>query len=368
MVNSANILIVDDNKVNREVLKDLTFTIEHTPVLAENGALAIARIKKEHPDIVLLDILMPVMDGYEVLDHMKGDTDLRHIPIIMISAVDEMDSVVQCIEKGADDYLIKPFNPILLKARISACLEKKRLRDKEEEYRHQIEEYNQNLSEAYENLQQEYEARILAEKKLKKIRRSVFAFIFVFLFILSYAVFENVHQFLAVTKPIHGQILVAGPSMPVHEAERVAEEFRQGNYKLIITTGEISKNKKVSIHARSFAAALEKAGFDPKQIKILSFPKVEKDRTYTSAAMLKQWLKTTDLSVKAINVYSHGPHARRTWLLYEYVFEPEIKTGIISADNNTYNPQTWWKTSNGVRTTLNEAIAYMYARLIFRPD
>ena len=88
--------------------------------------------------MILLDILMPEMDGYEVLAQVKGDSALRHIPVIMISAVDEMDSVVRCIEMGATDYLPKPFNPALLRARLNASLAEKRLRDLEREYLEQV--------------------------------------------------------------------------------------------------------------------------------------------------------------------------------------------------------------------------------------
>ena len=130
----ATILIVDDNVKNRNVLKDMVVSFGYTPVLAENGIEALAKMKKQSPDMVLLDLLMPKMNGFEVLDHMKGDSNLRHIPVIMISAVGYVYSVIQCIEKGADDYLDKPFNPKLLKARMNSSLEKKRLRGLEKEH------------------------------------------------------------------------------------------------------------------------------------------------------------------------------------------------------------------------------------------
>ena len=141
----ASILVVDDNEKNRLLLNEYIIALGHTPLLAENGLSALAQIRKQPPDLVLLDIMMPVMDGYEVLEHLKNDSNLRHLPVIMITAVDEMESVVRCIEKGADDYLTKPFNPTLLNARISACLEKKRLRDQEEKYRRKIEQFNLHL-------------------------------------------------------------------------------------------------------------------------------------------------------------------------------------------------------------------------------
>ena len=134
MSKSSNILIVDDNQTNRNLLQDLVVTLGHVPYVADNGLTALAHMNKHLPDIVLLDILMPKMDGFEVLARMKADKRLRHIPVIMISAIDEIDSIVRCIEKGADDYLTKPFNPILLKARIGACLEKYRLIKSEQEF------------------------------------------------------------------------------------------------------------------------------------------------------------------------------------------------------------------------------------------
>ncbi|MBI3244804.1 MAG: response regulator [Chloroflexi bacterium] len=125
-------LVVDDNQMNRDMLSRRLKQLGHNFALAENGREALDKLKAESFDLVLLDIMMPEMNGYEVLEHMKADGDLRHIPVIMVSAVDEVDSVVRCIELGADDYLPKPFNPVLLKARVSACLEKKRLRDQEQ--------------------------------------------------------------------------------------------------------------------------------------------------------------------------------------------------------------------------------------------
>ena len=145
MNNPVTILVVDDDKMNRDLLHELILALSYTPILADNGLSALAQIKKQPPDLVLLDILMPEMDGYEVLKHMKNDNVLRHIPVIMISAVDETESVGQCIEEGADDYLLKPFNQTLLRARIGASLDRKQLHDQEQKYQQQIEDYNINL-------------------------------------------------------------------------------------------------------------------------------------------------------------------------------------------------------------------------------
>ncbi len=125
------VLVVDDIEANREVLSRRLERQGYAVATAENGRHALERLSANTFDLVLLDIMMPEMDGYEVLQRLKADETLRHIPVIMISALSELDSVVRCIELGAEDYLPKPFNPTLLKARIGACLEKKRARDRE---------------------------------------------------------------------------------------------------------------------------------------------------------------------------------------------------------------------------------------------
>ena len=127
----GRILVVDDHRTNRLKLALGLRHQGHTVAEAETGRVALEKLRAEPFDLVLLDIVMPEMDGYEVLAHMKGDAALRDIPVIVISAQDELESVVRCIELGAEDYLPKAFDPVLLGARINACLEKKRLRDQQ---------------------------------------------------------------------------------------------------------------------------------------------------------------------------------------------------------------------------------------------
>ncbi|MCC6776891.1 MAG: SpoIIE family protein phosphatase [Hyphomicrobiales bacterium] len=127
---SPALLVVDDNDDNRFTLTRRLAREGYTHLTsAVNGREALERMRASRFDLVLLDVMMPEMNGYQVLEHMHADNDLRDIPVIMISALDQIDSVVRCIELGADDYLTKPFNPVLLRARVSASLEKKRLRD-----------------------------------------------------------------------------------------------------------------------------------------------------------------------------------------------------------------------------------------------
>jgi two-component system cell cycle response regulator len=135
----AALLIVDDNRMSRNLLTRHAERQGYQTATAENGREALGLLRARRFDLVLLDVLMPEMDGYQVLAEIKADADLREIPVIMISAIDEVESVVKCIEMGAEDYLPKPFDPVLLRARIGACLEKKWLRDQEVEYLRQVE-------------------------------------------------------------------------------------------------------------------------------------------------------------------------------------------------------------------------------------
>jgi adenylate cyclase len=125
----ARILIVDDNRTSRLRLQMAVERIGHDAATAENGREALERLQHEQFDLMLLDILMPEMDGYQVLERMKESQELRRIPVIVISTLDEMESVVACIELGAEDHLPKTFEHVLLRARVNASLEKKRLRD-----------------------------------------------------------------------------------------------------------------------------------------------------------------------------------------------------------------------------------------------
>jgi sigma-B regulation protein RsbU (phosphoserine phosphatase) len=124
------LLVVDDNEDNRYTLTQRLQRLGYTNLaMAVNGREALDLLRARAFDLVLLDVMMPEMNGYEVLEQMKADARLRHLPVIMISALDQVESVIRCIELGAEDYLPKPFNPTLLRARVGASLEKKRLRD-----------------------------------------------------------------------------------------------------------------------------------------------------------------------------------------------------------------------------------------------
>ena len=135
---SGRALIVEDNKVNRMLLRRGLDEQGVESIEAEDGRQALDVLAREPVDLILLDLLMPVLDGYQTLERIKADDALRHLPVIVITAVDDLESVVRCIELGATDYLPKPFDSAILRARVSASLAGKRLRDLELEYLEQV--------------------------------------------------------------------------------------------------------------------------------------------------------------------------------------------------------------------------------------
>lgn len=174
MRDKATILIVDDQEANREVLMDQVHLLGHDSILAENGLSALAQVDHHAPDLILLDIMMPEMSGDKVLERLKEDSVLRDIPVIVVSAVDDIDSVARCISMGAEDYLIKPFKNEILKARIGNCLEKKRLHDQEISLRNQVQDYNlrleERVSEQVEQISKAHLAMIFSMSKLAESR------------------------------------------------------------------------------------------------------------------------------------------------------------------------------------------------------
>lgn len=137
----GRVLVVDDSAVNRMILTKALSADGHTAITAEHGleALEVLQSDGEHGiDVVLLDLEMPELDGYETLARIKADDRLRHLPVIVISSVEELDSVVRCIENGAADYLPKPFDAAVLRARLNSSLAAKRLHDLQLEYLEQV--------------------------------------------------------------------------------------------------------------------------------------------------------------------------------------------------------------------------------------
>ncbi|HEX6714778.1 MAG TPA: response regulator [Thermoleophilaceae bacterium] len=128
----STVLVVDDDAINRKLLEHNLVADGHRVITAADGIEALALLREDKPDVVLLDVLMPNLDGFEVLERVKADSTLQDLPVIMISGLEDFDSVIRCIELGAEDYLPKPFDPVLLRARINAGLNKRRVHELEQ--------------------------------------------------------------------------------------------------------------------------------------------------------------------------------------------------------------------------------------------
>ncbi|HEV7863812.1 MAG TPA: response regulator, partial [Acidimicrobiia bacterium] len=165
------VLVVDDDAANRDVLARRLGRLGYTVCEAENGRRALEMMATRPVDLVLLDLNMPDLDGYAVLEARHADPALRDIPTVMISASADMASVVRCIEMGADDHLGKPFDPVLLEARVGACLEKKRLRDQERALLATVSHQAEALSEWNETLEARVAEQIEELGRMARLRR-----------------------------------------------------------------------------------------------------------------------------------------------------------------------------------------------------
>lgn len=150
--NSGSILVVDDEALSRMVLATRLQEDGYQVTEAVGGDEALALVRSQSFDVILLDMLMPDLDGYQVLEALKRDSTVSHIPVIIVSGFDDMESIVKCIEGGAADYVLKPFNPALLRARIRACLADKWLRDLEQAYVREIQVERQRAEDLLLNI------------------------------------------------------------------------------------------------------------------------------------------------------------------------------------------------------------------------
>ncbi len=189
-----------------------------------------------------------------------------------------------------------------------------------------------------------------------------------FLCVIASIVFAilNVHSFLAKNSPVEANVLVVEGWLPDYAIQAAIAEFRKGSYcKLITIGGPLPRGFYLSQYktfAELSAATLVALGFDTEKLVAVSEPYAAKNRTYGSAMELSQWLSTSNLQVKSLNLYTLGTHARRSWIVFKKVFAPEITVGIIAVEPLGYQPKSWWKSSEGIRTVISELIAYLYVR------
>ena len=165
------VLVVDDDEANRDVLGRRLQRLGYGVIDACDGVEALERMTAGGIDVVLLDVMMPRLDGFAVLERHRTDAAIRDIPVIMISALDDMASLVRCIEAGAEDYLTKPFDPVLLKARLGACMEKKRLRDNERSLLARVEAQAEELRGWNRQLEQRVADQVREVERLSLMRR-----------------------------------------------------------------------------------------------------------------------------------------------------------------------------------------------------
>jgi class 3 adenylate cyclase len=167
----GTVLVVDDNATNRDMLARRLERLGYDVRLAEGGAEALAMLAETAVDVILLDIVMPGMSGFDVLARRREDARLRDTPVVMISALDEVESVARCIELGADDYLPKPFDPVILRARVGAVLERKRLRDQERGHLATIEAQAAALAEWNRTLEARVQTQVEEIERFQRLRR-----------------------------------------------------------------------------------------------------------------------------------------------------------------------------------------------------
>ncbi|MEH1889645.1 MAG: ElyC/SanA/YdcF family protein [Nostoc sp.] len=164
------------------------------------------------------------------------------------------------------------------------------------------------------------------------------------------------------------EVLVVEGWLPDYAIEEALTEFKTGSYRLVITTGgTIEKGNYLSEYknfAEVSAATFKKLGLESDKVIAVPTPVVIKDRSYASAVEFKRWLSNSNLQLQSINIFSLDVHTRRSWLLFKKLLTPNIKVGAIAAKTQDYDPNEWWGYSQGVRTIIDEAIAYIYARFL----
>jgi hypothetical protein len=180
---------------------------------------------------------------------------------------------------------------------------------------------------------------------------------------------HGIQSFLALSHPVKSEVMVVEGWLPDFALEQALREFNQRHCRLMLVTGGPMEQGHMLARYKNFAELaaeiLERLGLDRRMIVPLPAPAVMRDRTYASAIALKGWLKHAPIPITAINLVSLGTHARRSRLLFEKALGPGIAVGVIAIPDPRYEPGAWWRSSLGVRTTMDELIAYLYARFLF---
>lgn len=178
-----------------------------------------------------------------------------------------------------------------------------------------------------------------------------------------------VHPFLTTTDPVHGEFLVVEGWVPTYALTETTVLFNNGDYRKVLTSGCTTSDEWVkasdNTYAEWAAVRLKRIGMNSDLIQPIPCSAPRRDRTYASALAVKKWLEENDATVKSIDVVTLGAHARRTRLLYQMAFGNKVVIGVIAVKDKDYDPARWWQSSDGVRTVIDEGIAYLYARFVF---
>lgn len=188
---------------------------------------------------------------------------------------------------------------------------------------------------------------------------------------LGYFVMRTIHPFLAITQRASGEYLVVEGWVPADGLQTALGEFKKGGYVKILTTGTVARSEwspnTKSTYADWAASKFSRLGASNDVVEAVPCWVEKKDRTYYSALALKNWFRQKGRGVRSIDVVTKGPHARRTRLLFQKALGNEVRVGVISIEDKDYDPKHWWRSSEGVRDVVGEAIAYLYARVFFHP-
>ena len=181
-----------------------------------------------------------------------------------------------------------------------------------------------------------------------------------------------VHPFFSVTDPVRGSMLVVEGWLPRYAIEQAVREFTENGYQRFVTTGgpiysELPCND-FKTYAELAAAILQDLKVDAEKIDVVPAPDVKKDRTYVSALALKKWLHQNGRHSASLDIITLGPHARRSRMLYQMALGADASVGVISVPNRAYDPNRWYRYSEGVKTIINEVIGFIYTKFIFRPE
>jgi len=181
---------------------------------------------------------------------------------------------------------------------------------------------------------------------------------------------RHLYGFLAVSEPVGAKLLVVEGWLPFEELDEALEIIRSGGYAHVITTGgpivgyDGERGRSYAERARSY---LVRHGLPEASVDAVPSPASAQDRSFLNAVMLRDWLAQSDLHADALNVLSSGVHSRRSWMLYRMAFGEQARVGILASHPITYEPARWWRTSEGAKDVITEAIGFAWTKLFFHP-